>query len=274
MGEARGLVVVKGGGDLASGVIYRLWRVGFPVVVTEIAQPTVVRRAVAFAQAVYDGETTVEGLTARRVSHAGQALAALQEGIIPVLVNPQAQVVRELSPQVVVDAIMAKRNLGTRITDAPLVVALGPGFVAGVDAHAVIETKRGHHLGRVILRGAVEPDTAVPADVRGYTQERVLRAPADGTVKAYKNIGDPLLAGEVVAEVGSCAVSAPFSGVLRGLIQEGVWVRKGIKIGDVDPRGMREYCFTISDRALAVAGGVLEAVFYLLRTPGSLRAMV
>lgn len=269
-------VLIKGAGDLASGVAWRLYRAGFRVVMTETPQPTAIRRAVAFAQAVYDGEVTVEGVTARCLSlepppeGAGEIdiRATLikrvkdlwQQGIIPVLVDPQAQAIPLLRPQVVVDAIIAKRNLGTRIGDAPLVIALGPGFTAGVDAHAVVETKRGHTLGRVFWEGSAAPNTGIPGEVGGYGEERVLRAPAAGLFRACKAIGDTVTRGETVAFVDDQPVQARLSGVLRGILHDGLAVRPGMKVGDVDPRGIREYCFTISDKALAVAGGVLEAI--------------
>ena len=267
------LVVVKGGGDLATGVAHRLHRVGMKVIVTELAQPTVIRRAVAFASAVFEGEVTVEGVVARRVEDAAQALALLPEGIIPVVVDPQASVLRpervegvgELKPTAVVDAIIAKRNTGTKITDAPVVVALGPGFTAGLDAHAVIETNRGHDLGRVILEGQAAPDTGIPGPVMGYASERVVRAPGKGVFRGVKAIGDRVEAGDVVARVGDQLVLAPIFGVLRGLLADGLVVKEGMKVGDVDPRGVREHCFTISDKARALGGSVLEAILYLLR---------
>ncbi len=269
------LTVVKGGGDLATGVIYRLRRAGFPVIVTEIAQPTVVRRSVALAEAVYDGETTVEGMRARRVEDANTSLAALEAGLVPVLVDPRARIVQQLQPTVVVDAIIAKRNTGTRPTDAPIVVGLGPGFVAGQDVHAVIETNRGHYLGRVIWEGAAEPDTGVPGIVGGQGARRVLRAPVAGTIRWQRAIGDRVAEGDVLGTVTPSppgeerAVVAPFDGVLRGAIHDGLRVSAGMKIGDVDPRAIREHCFSISDKALAIGGGVLEAVLFLL---GRMRA--
>lgn len=259
------LAVVKGGGDLATGVAYRLFRAGFWVVITEIPQPTVIRRTVSFAEAVYSAEMVVEGVGAKRVESPEQIEAVLREGKIPVLVDPEASIVERLRPTILVDAIMAKRNLGTRISDAPIVVALGPGFTAGVDAHAVIETNRGHNLGRVILAGAAEPNTGVPGSIGGQAEERVIRAPKAGVVRTARQIGDQAKQGEVVAWVEGEAVRAPFSGVLRGMIKEGLRVSKGMKIGDIDPRAVREHCFTISDKSLAIGGGVLEAALYLLR---------
>ena len=257
------LVVVKGAGDLATGVAYRLVRSGFPVVMTELAEPNVVRRTVAFAQAVFDGSTRVEGITAHRVG-AAQALGVAWEGDVAVVVDPRADVVPALSPSVVVDAIMAKRNTGTYRTDAPVVIALGPGFFAGVDVHAVVETDRGHRLGRVILEGGAAPDTGIPAPVNGHAADRVLRAPSDGVFTAVCAIGDRVAAGDVLGHVLGDPVVAPFDGCLRGLIHSGLIVHRGMKVGDVDPRATREHCFTISDKALSIGGGALEATLYLL----------
>jgi xanthine dehydrogenase accessory factor len=254
-------VIVRGGGDLASGVIYRLVKAGFPVLVTELARPLVIRRTVAFASAVFEGQITVEGLTARRIAQIGEVSAAWAAGEIPVLVDEQGDSVSALTPLVVIDARMAKRSLGTTIHDAPVVIALGPGFEAGRDCHAVIETNRGHFLGRVIRQGTAEPNTGQPGSVQGRGAERVARAPADGFVIPQAAIGDSIKQGAVVARVGDLSVKAPFDGVLRGLIHPSVPVTQGMKIGDVDPRGTREHCFTMSDKALAIGGGVLEAVF-------------
>ena len=258
------LVVIKGGGDLATGVAHRLHRAGFRVVITELARPTVIRRAVAFATAVYEGEVTVEGIVARRADP-DQAEDLLGEGAIPVLVDPQAEAVRILRPLALVDAIMAKRNTGTRITDAPIVIGLGPGFTAGVDVHAVIETKRGHDLGRVILEGRAAPDTGVPGAIGGVTAERVLRAPCDGIFRGLRAIGQRVEEGEAVACVDDAPVVARVDGVIRGLLADGLAVRAGMKVGDVDPRGVVENCFTISDKARTISGGVLEAILYLSR---------
>jgi xanthine dehydrogenase accessory factor len=262
------LIAVKGAGDLATGVALRLFRSGFPVVMTETASPTAIRRTVAFAEAVYAGSTTVEGITATCVASLAQALSLLAQRVIPILMDPTATLVRQLSPTVMVDAIMAKRNCGTTMGDAPIVIALGPGFVAGVDVHAVVETHRGHHLGRVILDGSAEPNTAEPGTVGGASWQRVLRAPAGGKLVPLRAIGDRVAKGDLIATVGGEAVVAPLTGVLRGLIHEQPVVSPGMKIGDIDPRAEREYCFTVSDKALSVAGGVLEAVLMLLHRSG------
>jgi len=253
-------VVVRGGGDLASGVVYRLAKAGFPVTVTELEHPLAIRRAVAYASAVYEGEITVEGLTARRVGSAVEVPGVQAAGHIPVLVDEAGTALAALKPAVVVDARLAKRNLGTTLDDALLVIALGPGFEAGKDCHVVIETKRGHSPGRVIWSGTAEPDTGIPGNVQGHTSDRVLRAPADGHVTPRAAIGDRLREGDVVATVGDWPVVSSFDGVLRGLIHPLVTVTRGMKIGDVDPRAVREHCFTISDKSLAVGGGVVEAI--------------
>ena len=258
------LVVIKGGGDLATGVVHRLHRAGMPVVVTELAQPTVIRRAVALASAVFEGQVEVEGLAAQLVESDEEIRAVLARGRVPVVVDPRGEVIARLRPTVVVDAIMAKRNTGTRISDAPIVIGLGPGFTAGVDVHAVIETNRGHHLGRVILSGSAEPHTGVPGTTAGFTVERVLRAPCEGIFTGVRRIGDLVEAGQAVASVAGEPVVANISGVLRGLLAGGLPVKAGLKVGDVDPRGAWEHCFTISDKARAIGGGVLEAILYLL----------
>lgn len=253
------LVVIKGAGDLATGVAHRLFRSGFAVVMTELPQPTVIRRPVAFASAVFTGRATVEGVTALRTEPA-QAAAVVGRGLVAVVVDPGGAVVEALEPWAVVDAIIAKRNTGTRLSDAPVVVGLGPGFVAGRDVGYVVETARGHYLGRVIEQGEALPDTGVPGTIGGYGSERVLRSPADGTFRAARAIGDTVAVGEAVGHVAGQPVPVTIGGVLRGLIHDGLAVAAGQKIGDVDPRGRHEYCFTISDKARSVGGGVLEAL--------------
>jgi xanthine dehydrogenase accessory factor len=256
-------VLVRGGGDLASGAVYRLHRSGMRVMVLELPEPTVIRRAVAFASAVSEGAIKVEGVVGRRADSLEQALRILDQGEVPVMVDPNADTIPQWHPDVVVDAILAKRNVGTRITDAPTVIGLGPGFVAGVDVHAVVETKRGHYLGRVILEGSAAPDTGVPGEIMVYASERVLRAPRSGVFVGSRQIGEQVRAGEAVAEVDGEPVIAQIDGVLRGLLADNRAVTEGVKVGDVDPRGIRDHCFTISDKALAIGGGVLEAVLLL-----------
>jgi xanthine dehydrogenase accessory factor len=260
----RPLALIKGAGDLASGVALRLHRAGFAVVMTEITHPTVVRRTVAFAEAVFEGHAAVEGVDGVLADDAAHVRRVLAGGAIAVVVDPEATVRNELQPVLLVDAIVAKRNLHTRSSDAPAVVALGPGFVVGRDAHAVIETKRGHSLGRVITAGEALPNTGIPGEVGGYAAQRVLRAPEDGILSSDHQIGDQVRAEEIVAYVGEVPVRSPLDGVLRGLLRPGLHVSTGLKLGDVDPRGSREHCYLASDKAMAIAGGVLEAACTLL----------
>lgn len=253
-------ILIKGGGEMASGVAQRLVRSGFKVCITELPEPLAVRRGVALCEAVYAGRTVVEGLAARRVSGAEEVRRAWEDGEVPVVVDPDCAIRKVLSPDVVVDAILAKRNTGTAITDAPLVIGLGPGFHAGKDVHAVIETNRGHHLGRVIEAGEAEPDTGIPGDIGGYTRERVLRAPASGRFRGMKKIGESVEKGDVVAEVGGVSLKAPISGVLRGILHDGIAAEPNMKVGDIDPRALRDHCLTVSEKARAIGGAVLEAV--------------
>jgi xanthine dehydrogenase accessory factor len=249
-------VVLRGGGDLATGVALRLLRAGIRVLITELARPVSVRRAVSFSEAVYEGAWTVEGVTATRCESLGQAEAVAAASGVPVMVAPSLVSLFRRPLDVIVDARLAKQSPETRLSVASLVVGLGPGFVAGVNCHAVIETKRGHTLGRVYWSGSALPDTATPeGDPR-----RVLRSPVDGPLTARAAIGDTVAAGQVVADVSGSAIASPFDGVLRGLIRDGTVVARGLKVGDVDPRGVREHCFLVSDKALAIGGGVLEAI--------------
>jgi xanthine dehydrogenase accessory factor len=262
------LVAVKGAGDLATGVIHRLYRAGFAVMATELPQPTVLRRTVAFAEAVTLGQMTVEGVTACSANSVEEIQATLVNGFVPIVVDPDELLLRQLQPQVLVEATLSKYNSGITINDAPIVIALGPGYEAGKDVHAVIETNRGHNLGRVYLEGCAEPDTGVPGTIGGYASERLLRAPCAGRLYSVRQIGDQVQAGETVAVVqsddGTTPITATISGILRGLVRDGLVVNTGMKAGDIDPRAVREHCFTISDKSRAVAGGVLEAIMYLM----------
>jgi xanthine dehydrogenase accessory factor len=258
------IILIRGGGDLASGVALRLWRAGLGVVIAEQAHPLLVRRGVAFGEAINAGRVTIEGITALRVEHAAEARSILAQGRLPVLVDPQAQARRELGALALVDGRMTKRSPDLGMEAAELVIGLGPGFVAGQNCHALVETKRGHSLGRVIWQGAALPDTGIPEGVGERRAERVLRAPVAGSLIAHAAIGDRLEAGQLVAEVAGVTIVAPFKGVLRGLIFPGTAVWPGLKVGDVDPRDDPAYCWLVSDKALAVGGGVLEA---LLSTP-------
>jgi xanthine dehydrogenase accessory factor len=250
------LVLVRGGGDIATGVSLRLYRTGYPIIISELSQPLAVRRGTAFSEAVHEGEWAVEGVTARRVESVLEARRLVSSTIIPVVVAPDMSSLTGVDFDVVVDARLTKRPPETDLTIAPLVIGLGPGFVAGVNCHGVVETKRGHTLGRVYWTGSALADTATPqGDPR-----RVLRSPADGLLTTFVEIGQSVEAGQAIAEVGGQVVAAPLSGTLRGLIRPGTSVTRGLKIGDVDSRGIKEYCFMVSDRALAVGGGVLEAL--------------
>lgn len=257
------LVLVRGAGDLASGICHRLFMAGFKVIATETPAPTMVRRTVSFGEAVFSGSHTVEGIKGVRVEFPAVAEAEIKKGNLPVLIDPTLKSLQQLKPQAIVDATMAKRNLGTNMQMAPVVVALGPGFTAGKDVHAVIETKRGHYLGRVIYEGKAFPNTGIPGEIAGYAKERLIKAPIKGKIKAFKKIGDEVRAGEIVCSVEGFPVKAEIPGILRGLIKEGLEVKEGMKVGDIDPRAEKEYCFTISDKARAVAGGVLEAILHL-----------
>ncbi len=254
------VVCIRGGGDIGSGVAWRLHQCGFKVFVTETTEPLSVRRKVSFCEAVYDGSITVEEVKGTLIREVEETGPCWQRGEIPVLVDPEFRGASGLSPAVMVDAILAKKNLGTSIELAPLVIALGPGFEAGKDAHFVIETNRGHYLGRVILSGSAQPDTGIPGQVMGIGAERVLRAPADGRWESCSDIGTIVTKGGLMGRVEGIPLHAPIDGVVRGLIRHGINVTKGLKMGDIDPRGEIRNCFTISDKALAVAGGVLEAI--------------
>lgn len=253
-------ILIRGGGDLASGVAMRLNKAGFQVIISELPEPMVVRRMVSFAEAVFQGEIVVEGILAQRVGNSAEAVALAEKSIIPVLVDPMLERLNEIDPAVVVDARMIKRPPETGLNLAPLVIGLGPGFVAGEHCHAVVETNRGHYLGRVYWEGAAEADTGIPGRVGTRQAERVLRAPCSGLLQTCCEIGDKVAPEEVVATVDGVQVKAVFDGVVRGLIHGGIRVQDGQKIGDIDPRLEREYCFTVSEKALAIGGAVLEAV--------------
>jgi xanthine dehydrogenase accessory factor len=257
------IILIRGGGELASGVSHRLHRSHFKICMTEISRPLAVRRGVAFSEAIYESEKEVEGVGAKLISKPEEIESLWKKGTIPILVDPDAKKTRKfLKPDVLVDAIIAKKNLGTQISDAPLVIGLGPGFTAGEDVHVVVETNRGHDLGRMILSGTAEPDTGIPGEIGGYTMRRVLRTMKKGIFHPQKSIGDRISEGAVVAVADDFPVIAKISGIVRGLLREGIEVKKGMKVGDIDPRGKKQSCFTVSDKARAVGGGVLEAILY------------
>jgi xanthine dehydrogenase accessory factor len=261
------IVLILGGGDLASGVALRLFRVGLMPLIAELPQPLAVRRLVSFAEAVYNGRISVEGVSGILVGSLDEALALRKQNKIPVLVNPEFETLplcmRLLDHNqslVLIDGRMTKQPADLELNMASFIVGLGPGFVVGKNCHAAIETNRGHNLGRVIWEGGPEQDTGIPESVNGYRGDRVLRAPQDGILQAYVEIGDHLEPGQVVAKIDSSIVKAPFRGVLRGLLHPGLFVQQGTKIGDVDPRDDERMCRLVSDKSLAVGGGVLEAI--------------
>ena len=256
-------IVIRGAGDLASGIALRLWRARMQVVMTETARPTAIRRTVCFSQAVVCGETCVEGITARKAETPEEALSLLEQGVIPVLVDPEGTCITALRPDAVVDAILAKKNLGTRITDAPVVVGVGPGFTVGEDCHAVVETMRGHYLGRTLYCGSAIPNTGIPGLIGGFAGERVLRAPADGVFHQLLDIGAQVKMGDVTGTVDGHPMVCTLDGILRGILADGTPVHKGMKAGDIDPRCKEEHCYCASDKAIAVGGGVLEAILQL-----------
>lgn len=255
------IIAIKGAGEMATGVAIRLYRAGFGrVFMMERKKPLAVRRTVSFCEAIHEGSLSVEGVEAVRVTGEEEIRTAWREEKVPVIADPSCRILKRMVPDVLVDGTLAKRNLGTRITDAPMVIGLGPGFTAAEDVHLVVETMRGHDIGRVIHRGGALANTGIPAEIGGHTVDRVLRAPVTGTFLAAKGIGDPVRAGERVGSVQGEAVVARIDGILRGAIRDGTMVRTGVKIGDIDPLGLPAMCHTVSDKARAIGGGVLEAI--------------
>jgi len=260
-------IVIKGAGEMATGIAHRLFMANMKnIVMTEIEKPLTVRRTVAFSEAIYTGAWEVEGVTALPVRNAAEVSDVWKNGKIAVIVDPGWNIVESLKPDIVIDAIMAKKNTGTMKNEAPVVIGVGPGFEAPRDVHAVVESNRGHNLGRVIYTGATEPHTGVPGPVMGITTDRVLRSPHDGLVKHVKELGDKIRKGDIVLYVDNTPVPAPIDGILRGLIRE-IQVEANEKIGDVDPRGKKEYYYTITEKARAIGGGVLEAIMHLAWKP-------
>lgn len=259
------IIIVRGAGDLATGVIAMLFRSGFGVIALESDEPTCIRRTVSFAQALFDEQTEVEGITAVYAPDREAALKAVRDDYVPIVIDPEGSLIAEIKPEIVVDAIIAKRNCGTTMDMAPLVIALGPGFCAGEDCHYVIETQRGHNLGRIIESGPAAPNTGIPGVIAGVGKERVIHSPADGVFVPVSKIGDSVRAGQTIAQVGldrggAVNVKASIDGCLRGLLHGGLAVRTGMKIADIDPRDDSGYCYSISDKARTIAGGVLQLV--------------
>lgn len=258
------LILVRGGGDIATGSIQKLWHAGYPVLVLESDQPSAIRRYVALSEAVYEGEWKVEDMTGIRVDTLAAAKTAIDSGKIPVMADPSLQILKEIRPFALVDAILAKRNLGTTRGMAGITIALGPGFLAGIDVDAVVETMRGHDLGRLIFSGGALPDTGVPGLIDGYGKERVAHAPASGIFESVRRIGDAVQKGETIARIGEVPVPAGIGGIIRGMIRDGYRTTEGLKIADIDPRlSQAANCYTISDKARCIGGSVLEAMIML-----------
>ncbi len=262
------LIVVRGGGDIATGIIQKLFRSGYQVLILETEKPSAIRRQVALSEAVYDGISKVEDMTCRRCADVGEAQKVMAAGEAALMVDPRAKCLEVLKPLALVDAILAKKNLGTTRNMAPHTIGVGPGFTAGADVDLVVETKRGHNLGRIILAGQAAPNTGIPGLIAGYGAERVIHAPVSGQLKNRNKIGDFVTAGETIAVIRTegkeVPVPASLTGLIRGLLRDGYIVPQGFKIADIDPR-KEEYknCFTISDKARCVGGGVLEGILYL-----------
>jgi xanthine dehydrogenase accessory factor len=263
------LILVRGAGDIATGTIQKLIRAGFQVLATETEHPSAIRRYVSLCEAVYEGSWTVEDITAVRVSTITEAYEVMDSGRVAILVDPTCLILKEVQPLAVIDAILAKTNIGTTREMAPITIALGPGFTAGTDVDVVIETMRGHNLGKLILSGTALPNTGFPGIIEGIGKERVIHAPIAGTILNKKAISDTLTQGDVIAEIDGHPVTVAIDGILRGLIREGFQVPVGFKIADIDPReSEKENCFTISDKARCIGGAVLEAVFLLSKSKG------
>lgn len=268
-------ILLRGGGDIATGIALRLYRSGFRhLVILETPHPMAVRRRVAFSEAVYEGLCTVEGITAALAPRPEELAPLWDSGCIPVMVDPQGVTIPHLRPEVIIEATLAKRNIGVSITDAPLVIGVGPGFTAGKDVHCIIETNRGHNLGRVLYSGSAEPDTGIPGDIAGMTTERVLRASQTGMFFSRHDIGDHVKAGDIIATVEADGaykeIRTVIGGVIRGLLRSGTPVTDGIKVGDVDPRD-NTACHHVSDKAFAIGGGVLEAILGRFNRPCYIR---
>lgn len=260
------LIIVRGGGDIATGTIHKLHRSGFPVVILEIEKPSTIRRKVAFSEAMYEGEVMVEGVTCKRANHFKEITPILAEGKIPILQDETCEILDYVKPLALVDGILAKKNLGTRRDMAPITVGLGPGFLAGADVDVVIETQRGHDLGRILFEGYAAKNTGIPGIIGGYGKERVIHSPESGLIKNICQISDTVTKGEVIASIGETKVIATIDGIVRGIIRDGYPVTKGLKIADIDPRlEEKKNCFTISDKARCIGGSVLEAIMYLQR---------
>ena len=255
------IIAIKGAGDLASGIALRLWRSGYRVIFSELPVPLCIRRTIAFSSAVFDGSAKVEEAEGVLIRDINEARSVWEAGHLPVIVDEDASRILSLRPDVLIDARIIKTwRDDTSINDAPLVIGMGPGFTAGENAHCVIETNRGHNMGRVFWSGSAEPNTGVPGTIKGEGIKRVIKSPCDGTFHPLVEIGDSVKAGDIIARVNDENISAQLDGIVRGIIYPGITVWQGLKIMDIDPRGNRSHCFTVSDKATALGGGVLEAI--------------
>lgn len=253
-------VLIKGGGEVASAIAHKLYRAHFNVCMTEISRPTAVSRGVCFSEAIYDGEKEVEGVTARLVGSPDDVFQAWREEILPIVIDEKSEIITTLLPHVVIDAIMAKRNMGTTINEAPFVIGLGPGFYAGKDAHAVIETNNSENLGKVLFEGTAEKNTGIPIPVQGLTYERAYHATHDGLFVTDKEMGDPVKKGDIIATVGGEEIRAQIDGTLRALLRNNIYVQEETKLAEIDPVADREICYLIRAKMRTIAGGVLEAI--------------
>lgn len=264
--DTKDLIIVRGAGDIATGTICRLHRCGFKLLVLETAQPTAIRRRVSLSEAVYEGQQSVEGVRATLISSLDACQEQWQQGSIPLLIDPQMQCLAKARPKVLIDAIIAKKNYGTALNMAAITIALGPGFCAGIDVQAVIETARGHDLGRVLYQGYARANTGIPGNINGFTKERVVYASKAGTFDILRDIGSKVNKDEMIATIDTMPVPAPLTGLVRGMLRPGSHVSHGMKIADIDPReNQKNNCHTLSDKARSISGGVLEALLYLKR---------
>jgi xanthine dehydrogenase accessory factor len=261
-----GIVVVRGGGDIATGTICRLHHCGFKLLILEISHPTAIRRTVALSEAVYEGQQRVQEVTAERIATVEECTTCWSRNRVPLLVDPTAACLSKLQPIALIDAILAKKNCGTAKNMAPITIGLGPGFYAGRDVHAVIETARGHQLGRIIYTGSPQANSGIPGMIGGYAKDRVIYAPHSGIIEGVADIGSQVTKGETIARINSLELIAPISGLVRGMIRNLTEVTQGLKIGDIDPRiDEVNNCYTISDKARCISGGVLEALLFLAK---------
>lgn len=259
-------VIIRGGGDLATGVAEVLYQSGFKILILDIAKPSSIRRSVCFSEAIYDGETKVENIICKKVENENEIESCWNKKIIPIMVDEKGEIIKKIKPDVVVDSIIAKKNLGTTKDMAPITIALGDGFEAGKDVDIVIETMRGHNLGRIITNGRAMKNTGIPGEIKGVSKDRVIYSLADGKFSSIKKIGDTVQKDEIIGYVGDVEIRGKISGVLRGIIREGYQVTKNMKIGDIDPRiEEKNNCFTISDKARSLGGAVLRAIMFRMK---------